>query len=42
MPGSSLVWALYGLERRNGSGQFSPRTDRPTSALNIFTYKGRA
>ena len=42
MPVSSLIWALYGLERRNGSVPFSPRTHRPTSALNIFKLKGRA
>ena len=42
MPGASLAWALYRLERRNGSGPFSPRTDRPASALNIFKIKGRA
>ena len=35
MPGFSTAWALYGLERRNGSALLSPRTHRPTSALNL-------
>ena len=41
MPGFSTAWALYGLERRNGSALFPPRTHRPTSALSTTT-KGRA